>query len=160
MLLLPLLTRMHKARELFNLGVDSQTIRTVPQDSEGDEKEFRKHHLPDTTAMETLDDYKWGNSQPLKIANRFTINRKYILINNQEAKSYFENSNTLLAFRERYPNSSGRIIMLSRVGFNRKMNEALVYSWAYCGGDCGEGGYLLRKEDGVWKVKDKKIWIS
>jgi hypothetical protein len=51
--------------------------------------------------------------------------------------------------------------MLSRVGFNKKMNEALVYAWAYCGGDCGGGGYyLLRKEDGVWKVKDKKIWIS
>jgi hypothetical protein len=41
------------------------------------------------------------------------------------------------------------------------MNEALVYAWAYCGGDCGGGGYyLLRKEDGVWKVKNKKTRTS
>lgn len=87
--------------------------------------------------------------------------RKYTLISNQEAKSYFENSNTFLSLREKYPRSSGRITMLSRVGFNKTMNEALVYAWAYCGGDCGGGGYyLLRKEDGIWIVKDKKIWIS
>jgi hypothetical protein len=143
------------------LLVANQTTPTVSQDRELDEKEFIKYHLPDTTAKETLDDYKLSDSQPLNIANRFAINRKYILISNQEARSYFENSNTRLRLREKYPTSSGRIMTLSRVGFNRRMNEALVYAWAYCGGDCGGGGYyLLRKEDGVWRVKEKKLWIS
>jgi hypothetical protein len=143
------------------LLVANQTTSTVPQDQELDEKEFIKYHLPDATAKETLDDYKLSDSQPLNIAHRFAINRKYILISNQEARSYFENNNTRLRLRQKYPNSSGRITMLSRVGFNKRMNEALVYAWAYCGGDCGGGGYyLLRKEDGVWTVKDKKIWIS
>jgi hypothetical protein len=143
------------------LLVANQTIPTVSQDRELDEKEFIKYHLPETTATETLDDYKLSDSQPLNIANRFAVNRKYILINNQEAKSYFENSDTRLRLRERYPTSSGRITMLSRVGFNSGMNEALVYAWAYCGGDCGGGGYyLLRKEDGVWRVKEKKLMVS
>lgn len=143
------------------LLVANQTIPTVSQDRELDEKEFIKHHVPDTTAKETLDDYKLGDSQPLSIANRFAINRKYILISNQEASSYFEKSNARLRLQEKYPTSSGRIMKLSRVGFNRRMNEALVYAWAYCGGDCGGGGYyLLRKEDGAWKVKEKKLWIS
>jgi hypothetical protein len=143
------------------LLVASQTVSTLPQDRELDEKEFIEYHLPDATAKETLDDYKLSDSHPLNITNRFNVNRKYILISNQEARSYFENSNMFPSLREKYPNSSGRITMLSRVGFNKRMNEALVYAWAYCGGDCGGGGYyLLRKEDGVWKVKDKKTWIS
>jgi hypothetical protein len=143
------------------LLVANQTISTVPQEPEVDEKGFIKHNLPNETVKETLDDYKLNDHQPLKIVNRLTVNRKYILLSNREAKSYFENSSAFLSFQEKYPNSSGRIIMLSRVGFNKKMDEALVYAWAYCGGDCGGGGYyLLRKADGVWKVKEKKIWIS
>jgi hypothetical protein len=140
------------------LLIANQTISTSPQ---LDEKDFIKYNLPDTTAKETLNDYKLIDSQPLNVANRFAINRRYILLSNQEARSYFENSDTRLRLQEKYPTSSGRIMMLSRVGFNRGMNEALVYAWAYCGGECGGGGYyLLRKEDGGWKVKEKKLWIS
>jgi hypothetical protein len=143
------------------LLVASQTISTVPQEGAFNEKEFIKYYLPDATAKETLDDYKLVDNQRVNIANRFIVNRKCTLISNQETKSYFENSNAFLGLREKYPRSSGRVTMLSRVGFNKKMNEALVYAWAYCGGDCGGGGYyLLRKENGVWIVKDKKIWIS
>ncbi len=143
------------------LLVANQTTPTVSRDREFDEKEFIKYQLPDTTAKETLNDYKLIDSQPLNIANRFAINRRYILLSNQEARSYFENTDTRLRLQEKYPTSSGRIMMLSRVGFNSRMNEALVYAWAYCGGDCGGGGYyLLRKEDGAWKVKEKKLWIS
>ena len=143
------------------LLVANQTTPTVSRDREFDEKEFIKYQLPDTTAKETLNDYKLIDSQPLNIANRFAINRRYILLSNQEARSYFENSDTRFRLQEKYPTSSGRIMMLSRVGFNRRMNEALVYAWEYCGGDCGGGGYyLLRKEDGAWKVKEKKLWIS
>jgi hypothetical protein len=84
------------------LLVANQAISTVPQNREVDEKEFIKYHLP-ATAKETLDDYKLFDGQPLNIANRFTLNGKYILISNQEVKSYFENSNSLLRFREKYP---------------------------------------------------------
>ena len=143
------------------LLVANQTTPTVSRVSEFDEKEFIKYQLPDITAKETLNDYKLIDSQLLNIANCFAINRSYILLSNQEVSSYFENSDTRLRLREKYPTSNGRIMMLSRVGFNRRMNEALVYAWAYCGGDCGGGGYyLLRKEDGAWKVKETKLWIS
>ena len=143
------------------LLVANQTTPTVSRVSEFDEKEFIKYQLPDITAKETLNDYKLIDSQPLNIANCFAINRSYILLSNQEVSSYFENSDTRLRLQEKYPTSNGRIMMLSRVGFNRRMNEALVYAWAYCGGDCGGGGYyLLRKEDGAWKVKETKLWIS
>lgn len=145
------------------LLIAGKTISTIPHDRDIDVKAFARDHLPETAAIanETFEDYKLVDSQPLDISNRFSLNRKYILISNQEAKSYFENSNAVLSLRNKYPDSSGRILMLSRVGFNKKLDEALVHVWAYCGGDCGGGGYyLLRKENGVWKVRDKKILIS
>ena len=140
--------------------VASQTTPILLQDRKLDESELFKYQMPDATSRETFEDYRSIDGQPINLTNRFSLRRKYILISNQEAKSYFENSESANLL-EKYPESSGRITMLSRVGFNKKMNEALVYAWAYCGGDCGGGGYyLLRKEDGVWKIKDKKLYIS
>jgi hypothetical protein len=143
------------------LLVANQTISAMPQEAEVNESEFFKLHVPDTIARETFEDYKVRERQSLLLANRLTVGRTYMLISNQEAKSYFENSASRARLVEKYPNSSGRITMLSRVGFNKKMDEALVYAWGYCGGDCGGGGYyVLRREDGVWRVKDKKLYIS
>jgi hypothetical protein len=142
------------------LLVASQTSPTLPQDREINESELFKLQLPDATSRETFEDYRLIDGQPINVTNRFSLRRKYILISNQEAKSYFESSKSPNVL-EKYPGSNGRITMLSRVGFNKKMNEALVYAWGYCGGDCGGGGYyLLRKEDGFWKIKDKKLYIS
>ena len=143
------------------LLIANETIPTYQHRDETTEKEFIKSHMPAATTKETFEDYKLVASQTRSLANRFAVNRKYLLISNEEAKSYFEVSRPRIALREKYPNSTGRITMFSRVAFNRSMNEALVYAWAYCGGECGGGGYyLLRKENGVWTVKDKKLWVS
>ena len=143
-----------RASQANVLLVASQTIPTLPQDHGVDQNEFFKHQLPEATSRETFDDYRIVEGQPINITNAISLKRKYVLISNQEAKSYFENSKSPNVL-EKYPDSGGRITMLSRVGFNQKMNEALVYAWGYCGGDCGVVAYLLRKEDGVWKIKDK-----
>src|SRR5260221_14605697 len=116
--------------------------------------------MPAATTKETFEDYKLVDSQTRSLANRFAVNRKYLLISNEEAKSYFEVSRPRIALREKYPNSTGRITTFSRVAFNRSMNEALVYAWAYCCGECGGGGYFrLLKETGVLGV-DEKILVS
>jgi hypothetical protein len=72
------------------LLVASQTISTVPQQGAFNENEFIKHHLPDATAKETLDDYKLVDNQRLNIANRFIVNRKCTMISNQEAELFRE----------------------------------------------------------------------
>ena len=53
----------------------------------------------------------------------------------------------------------------SRVGFNQRMDEALVYHeskaplWALAGG--GELIYLVKGQDGTWKIEwHKRIWKS
>ena len=53
----------------------------------------------------------------------------------------------------------------SRVGFNKRMDEALVYyehiapPWGLAGG--GELIYLVKGQDGTWKIEwDTGIWIS
>ena len=53
----------------------------------------------------------------------------------------------------------------SRVGFNKRMDEALAYHeskaplWALAGG--GELIYLVKGQDGSWKIEwDQRIWIS
>ncbi len=126
------------------LLVASETIATLPQDRQDNENELFKNQLPDATSRETFEDYRLIDGKPINVTNRFMLKRKFILISNQEAKSYFEKSDSPNV-REKYPESSGRITMLSRVGFNKKLTEALVYAWGYCGGECGGGGFYLRR---------------
>jgi hypothetical protein len=51
---------------------------------------------------------------------------------------------------------------VSRVGFNRARNQALVYGYYHCGGLCGEGEILLlEKIDGYWLIRNRVgLWIS
>jgi len=64
-------------------------------------------------------------------------------------------------FYKRHPNSEG-VIVLSRVGFNAGMNQALLYIDHTCGGLCGTGHYvLLEKSHGAWRVvKREMVWVS
>lgn len=56
------------------------------------------------------------------------------------------------AFFRRYPGSPGRI-ELSRVGFGRDGNSALVHVEFGCGGRCGSTLYvLLARQAGKWRV--------
>jgi hypothetical protein len=139
--------------------IASRTRSFYPIEEGIDEREFIKHNIPPGTTDETLDDYKVQDRQPQELASRFMLSNQYVLINNEQ--SFFESEESVSAFRATYPNSTGHITLLSNVGFNNEMNEALVYAWGYCGGDCGGGGYyLLKRENGIWKVKEEKMWIS
>jgi len=62
---------------------------------------------------------------------------------------------------KRYPNSQGTMT-LSGVGFNRNINQALVYVGNPEGFLAGAGYYvLLVKEKGTWVIKQKLMtWIS
>ena len=126
----------------------------------GDETKFIKDNLPPATSTDTLGDYKAVDPQAKELSRRFVLNDSYVLLTKEERHQSFATLNSMREFHRDYPNSSG-IRLLSRVGFNRSFDEALVYSWGYCGGDCGGGGYyLLRKEHGIWKSKQEKPWIS
>lgn len=139
--------------------IASKTRSVYRVESKTDEIEFIKLNIPAGTSKETLDDSKSQDRKPQELTSRFALTNQYLFVSNEQR--LFENEETVQAFRATYPNSTGRIIRLSTVGFNNKMDEALVSAWGYCGGDCGGGGYyLVRKKNGIWKVEDEKLWIS
>ncbi|HLW51563.1 MAG TPA: hypothetical protein VKW06_01870 [Candidatus Angelobacter sp.] len=64
-------------------------------------------------------------------------------------------------FYEKHPKAGG-FWTFSRPGYSKGKDEALVYMARNCGWLCGTGHlYLLTKEDGQWKVKNRLfLWIS
>jgi hypothetical protein len=64
-------------------------------------------------------------------------------------------------FYLKYPKSQG-IMSLSRVGFNRGLDRALVYIGNQSGGKTGVGYYVFMvKQDGGWQVNGRTAaWVS
>jgi hypothetical protein len=60
-----------------------------------------------------------------------------------------------------YPKSQG-FMTLSRIGFNPKKSQALLYIGNLCGGLCGSGQFfLLAKEGKSWKIQNvATVWVS
>jgi hypothetical protein len=142
------------------LLIQNRTEASYRYDGSGDEAKYIKDHLPSETSEETLNDFKQIDRQQQELNQRFVVNQTYILVTQEERHNGFSNRTGRDAFFRKYPGARG-VILLSRVGFNKNLDEALVYSWRYCGGDCGGGGYyLLRKQNGVWSTKQNKTWIS
>ena len=77
---------------------------------------------------------------------RFTVVERALLGAHRNPTSYWE------AFYRRFPASPG-LVTLSRVGFARDGNSALVRVDYGCGGRCGGTMYvLLANESGRWRV--------
>jgi hypothetical protein len=142
------------------LLIQNRTEVSYHYDGTGDETQYIKDHMPPTTSTETLDDFKSMGRQVNELDRRIAINNSYSLVTQEERHNWFATREAMQEFRRKHPDSP-QIILLSRVGFNRTLDEGIVYSWGYCGGDCGGGGYyLLRKENGRWTIKQQKTWIS
>ncbi|HEY6188997.1 MAG TPA: hypothetical protein VIW80_15180 [Pyrinomonadaceae bacterium] len=112
---------------------------------------------------ETLESFHVNNLQHYPIEYPFLPHIKYELISQQEVErfSYREPGNWWEAFYRNHPGANG-FFVLSKVGFNREMDQALVYRAFACGSTCGYGSYvLLAKEAGIWRIKSHAgDWIS
>lgn len=104
---------------------------------------------------ETLEDYSERNKTNRWLNRRFDVNFKYIIVDVREIKPLLHDWTPVgewKGFKEKYPTAAG-FIMLSRIGFNAPMDEALVFvSWS-CGPLCGYGDFfLLGKKDDQWNI--------
>ena len=119
---------------------------------------------------EAIEDFSSRNKKPLKLANKFDLRAKIILddrkIDQINAEAYkYQNINMNEKFWEifhkKYPNV-WEIITLSRVGFNKEKNKAIVFVAFGCGELCGEGNFfLLIKKKGIWEIQIKTmVWVS
>jgi hypothetical protein len=94
--------------------------------------------------------------------NRLRLPGASRFVNAQQIEGYFsEGGGGWNAFNRDYPHWGG-FITFSKVGFNRDMNQALVYFSSVCGDTCGAGELVfLVKEGVVWRIKGTAVnWIS
>ena len=104
----------------------------------------------------TLDDFLRRNHTNRWLNPRFEMNSKYVLVDFRDIKKLVSDFSPMdqewKAFFKEYPESHG-FVTLSRVGFNRQMDQALVHAGWSCPGLCGHWSFLmLAKKDGAWKV--------
>ena len=139
----------HTTSNLFLLGQSDETSSTFRQE------------LP-LLVDETMNDYRTKNKGSEQLKPAFDLKIKYTLVEKQVIDLIFKHGpDGWPAFYKKYPDSGG-YLRLSRVGFNRKTVQALIYVEHGCGGLCGTGHYvfLVKGQEG-WKVNKKIMaWIS
>jgi hypothetical protein len=113
-------------------------------------------------------DFNERNNSTAELQNQFDLKSKANLLSETELRMIFkpERSYGEIAeedwanFRKKYQTFS--LLSLSRVGFNKNRDKALVVlgsQYGYLGGD-GFYYLLVKKRDG-WKIKKKvRAWIS
>lgn len=142
--------------------VQGQTTTLTPYKSPIVESLQRVKQQMPALDEETLKDFESKNRQPYVLQELFKVNAKYTLISPKKVGDYFrKDGGWWPAYYKDYPGSQG-LMIVSRVGFNSEMTQALVYVSNQVGGLAGEGSFvLLVKDQGGWKRQEKvPIWIS
>ena len=104
--------------------------------------------------QDTIRDFHRKNSDSIPLEPRFTFATGQVLVSDHELGSILS-EDSWAEFYKRYPTSAG-YILLSRVGFNREHNEALLYIARLCGSSCGEGFCVkLHKVGAAWYLKQE-----
>ncbi len=116
---------------------------------------------------ETIENYNALNKESVKLKYDFDISSKVNLATDAELKPVletFETDGSGKAYKDalmkKYETTI--IIRLSRVGFNKSKNQALIHVGYICGSVCGEGRYIiLSKKKDQWIIKRTIMsWIS
>ncbi|MDP2995166.1 MAG: hypothetical protein Q8N46_08620 [Anaerolineales bacterium] len=112
--------------------------------------------------LETADSFRVRNDAAYPVPPDMDLGSGYVLLSQSEMSQIFsQNRDGWQLFYEQYPDAPG-IITLSRVGFNKSLDQALVYVGTMSHWLAGAGYYiLLKKVDGSWIVDQQVMtWIS
>lgn len=127
--------------------------------------EVKLEHLqflrfPDAPAIklsqETLDDFLGRNKTNRWLTPKLEMNREYRLVDLREivrlAGDMGQQLEEWKGFFKEYSSAHG-FVSVSRVGFNRQMDQAFVHIGWRCPGLCGQWSFLLlAKKDGTWML--------
>ena len=110
---------------------------------------------------ETIESYLSRNKQPTKLSPNMDLGTKYQVISADDLSKITRQPNWGKILEEKYPGSQGYLVV-SRVGFNRTLDQAVIYVGQVAGPMMGGGYYyLMEKQDGGWVVKEQiMVWIS
>lgn len=142
------------------LVIQDATATDFTEDHSKQHDPYFRRMFP-TLAKGVVKDYTAKNNKPVRLKDSFKLNIKHVLVDKQEIVKIFKGPGSWEDFYKRYPDSSG-LIVLSRVGFNPAMNQAMIYIEHSCGGLCGTGHYvLLEKTSDNWRVVQQiMVWVS
>lgn len=153
-------------RNQVNLLVIANPIRCARSDTSMDNIQFGPSERPSSAILsrETFEDYLAHNKEAKSLTRSFNLKTNYVLVDYSEIKRLTSATSPAKDFEDfyrKYPESGG-FIVLSRVGFNRNHDQALVSTGWLCGGLCGMGEYvLLAKKSGAWSVeKTAESWVA
>jgi hypothetical protein len=140
--------------------IEEQTSPFIQPDELESTLKRVKESLPGLSNA-TIEDFRAMNQESHAVGADLELGVKYVLISQAEVKEIFQDSTGWDVFYARYPGSQG-VMTLSRVGFNKAMDQALVYAGNQSHWLAGAGYfYLLSKKDGVWVIQaDTMVWIS
>lgn len=136
----------------YKLGFDESFDKTI---------QFVRSRIPDNLEQELIDDFINKNLQSHTLKDNFNLKVPHVLDSKEEKNNVSEKGNSWGHFYRKYPNAHG-VVSLSRVGFNRTLDRALVCDGNGRGPLNGDGSYiLLIKKAGVWTIEHEVgVWIS
>lgn len=148
----------------INLLVIANPTCCTGSDRSMDNIQFRPSERPLSLSRETFEDYLARNKEAKSLTRSFNLKTNYVQVDYSEIKRLINLTNPAKAFEDfylKYPESRG-FITLSRIGFSRNHDQALVSAGWLCGALCGMGEYvLLTKKSGAWSVeKTAENWVA
>ena len=110
----------------------------------------------------TVDSFRRRNDTTYPIRSDMDLGNPYILLTQAERNILFsQNQSGWVNFYNHFPNAPG-ITMVSRVGFNAALDEALVYFGTQSNWLVGAGYYFyLKKVNSKWSIDQQVMtWVS
>lgn len=135
-----------------------------------DERLQHKKRYYSSVEDDTFIDFEANSLKFSKLESKFKISINYALINESELIEKVLRDETEIEkdikdgkynLYDKYPDARG-LIKFSKIGFNKKRDQAFVeVNFTHCG-LCGSGDYvLLEKKNNVWKIKEIfNKWVS
>ena len=138
----------------------AETASDISSDNPQQSIDYIKSGLKDIS-QETVNSFVERNAQSSQLSSEMSLGVEYKLLGAAELKEISSQSNWGEVLTQKYPNSHGYTIF-SRVGFNNKLDQALIYVGNVAGPMMGSGSYfLMEKQNGKWIMKEQVMsWIS
>lgn len=130
-------------------------------DGERQFETYVRKMLPKVQA-DTVANFYANTKETEQLTNRLSLNIPYFLVTNEEMKAIFgARGDGWDNFYKKYPGAQG-VFFFSRVGFDRRRDQSLVYVGDLSGHLAGVGYLdLLAKKNGAWIiVKQDMLLIS
>ena len=113
-------------------------------------------------SADTMQDFRTNNTASQTLRASMVLSVQYNLFSQNDRQELFKiNQSGWDVFYNRYPDAPG-IITFSKVGFNKTLDQALVYLGIQSNWLAGSGNfYLLKKVGGNWVIDEQVIsWVS